>query len=325
MWYQGRWYQWFLFPFTVLFYLVSACRRLLFRTGVLSSEHINVPVVIVGNISVGGNGKTPLVLAIANYFHQRGRKVGIVSRGYGALTQDFPFLVTPNTPAKESGDEPLLMAQRSALPVIIDPNRARGATELSKRYGCDLIIGDDGLQHYKLQRDFEIVVTDRRFFGNGFLVPMGPLREGLWRLKTIDALVINQAQQSSAIPNELLDLSPTIMSFEIGKLTKVIDPSITKDITEFTHFSTISALAGIGDPQRFFDQLESAGLSIKASIALPDHHQLQTSDIPQGCVITTEKDAVKAKDLAHDDCWYLPINAQLPQSFYDQITQKLAL
>lgn len=325
MWYQGRWYQWLLLPLTVLFFLLSALRRVLFIVSVLRAEKLPVPVIVVGNISVGGNGKTPLVVALSQYFSSMGLNVGIISRGYGATTRHFPCFVSTTSNANTVGDEPLLMASRTGLPVVIDPNRPRGAKALISEHNCNLIISDDGLQHYALQRDFEIVVTDRRLFGNGYLLPMGPLREGLWRLNRVDEIVINQAQQRFELPRELQALQPVTMYFKLGDLINVVNPDKRVPIAEFSSSQSVSALAGIGDPSRFFEQLEAAGLTLKQRIALPDHHQLTKQELPQGCVIMTEKDAVKAAAFAHEDCWYQPIDAILPESFYTHIVTKLKM
>ena len=190
-WYFGHPFVWLLSPFALLFYFISAIRRLLFKIGLKKAFKANAPVIVVGNISVGGNGKTPVVLALADYYQKQGIKVGILSRGYGAKSPEYPRLVKGEDDASEVGDEPRLLAIRSQCDVVIDPVRARGAAYLSDELHCDLIICDDGLQHYALHRDVEIVVMDDRKVGSGYLLPMGPLREGQWRLGTVDALVHN--------------------------------------------------------------------------------------------------------------------------------------
>ena len=323
MWYEGRWYQWLLLPFTLLFFLLSALRRLLFRLGVKKTVTLPVPVIVVGNLSVGGNGKTPLVVALCERLQQAGYKVGVVSRGYGAKTSEFPHQVSANDSAPMVGDEPLLIARRTGVPVVIDPNRPRAAQQLVEQ-GCTVIISDDGLQHYALGRDVECVVADRRLFGNQQLLPMGPLREGLWRLKTIDFLILNQSGEALELPNISNMPTPFQMSLQPGKLINVLRPQLQRDLVELEQESHITAMAGIGDPSRFFNQLKEMGVRLDHCVALADHHAIGKHDIPDGCVIMTEKDAVKAVAHAHDNCWYQPVDAVLAEDFYTQLIQRIA-
>ncbi|WP_332308831.1 tetraacyldisaccharide 4'-kinase [Salinimonas marina] len=198
-WYRRRWWLWLLWPLTMLFAVLSASRRYLFKAGFKTSARPDgCFIIIVGNISVGGNGKTPVVIELAEYLHKQGLRPGILSRGYGGSATAFPHTVRSQDSAAKVGDEPQLMAVRTGLPVVIDPVRARGAQWLSEKHQCNVIICDDGLQHYALQRDMEIVVMDERRFGNGRLLPMGPLREGVWRLDTVDLILHNVQQFESA-------------------------------------------------------------------------------------------------------------------------------
>ncbi|NVK56026.1 MAG: tetraacyldisaccharide 4'-kinase [Alteromonadaceae bacterium] len=324
MWFEGRWYQWLLAPLSLLFFLLSAFRRWLFRVGIKRQIKLPVPVIVVGNISVGGNGKTPLVVALCERLKQEGFSVGVVSRGYGATTQAFPCTVDVNAQADVVGDEPLLIARRTGVPVVIDPNRPRGASVLVEQYNCDVIISDDGLQHYALARDIECVVVDRRLFGNGYLLPMGPLREGSWRLSTIDYLIINQAQQQAKLPDSLTRYKPVAMHLSPTRLVNVKYPQQQRDIAAFKNEGSVTALAGIGDPARFFTQLQDLGLTLDHKIALSDHHPISAADIPANrCVVMTEKDAVKVGDFAHDNCWYQPVDAVLPETFYTQLIKQI--
>ncbi len=324
MWYQGRWYQWLFLPFTLLFAGISGLRRWLFKVGAFKQTQLSVPVIVVGNISVGGNGKTPVVVALCEALTKAGFKVGVISRGYGSGAKTFPFDVTPGMMPDLTGDEPLLIARRCQVPVVIDPVRPRGAHHLITQHHCDVIISDDGLQHYPLARDIELVVVDGRLFGNGQLMPMGPLREGMWRLATVDALIFNQANTEQAIPAPLTHFNTIAMRLMPGELVNVKNPALQLTVSELQgRQESISALAGIGDPQRFFTQLEAMGLDLSSAVALPDHHALCSSDLPDGTVVMTEKDAVKAGHIAHDDCWYQPVSAQLPAEFYNNIIEQL--
>ena len=311
---------WLLAPLALLFYFVSAIRRLMFNMGIKKVFRANVPVVVVGNISVGGNGKTPVVLALAEYYQSQGIKVGILSRGYGAKSPTYPRLVNGEDDASEVGDEPRLLAIRSQCDVVIDPMRARGAAYLSDELHCDLIICDDGLQHYTLHRDVEVVVMDDRKVGSGYLLPMGPLREGQWRLSTVDALVHN----SRSMPTFGNAVAPQyLMTLVAGDFTSVSNRVKTSPLEEIQK-KPCSAIAGIGSPQRFFSQLEEMGIKLSSTTPLTDHHAFSPSDIPSGRVLMTEKDAVKAASFAHDDCWFLPVTAHLAPDFFNLVNVKLA-
>jgi tetraacyldisaccharide 4'-kinase len=269
---------------------------------------------------VGGNGKTPVVLALAEYYTRHGIKVGILSRGYGGSSSFYPRSVNENDKAEEVGDEPRLLASRSGCTVVIDPVRARGARYLVEELGCQLIICDDGLQHYALHRDVELVVMDDRKVGSGFLLPMGPLREGLWRLANVDAIIHN----SDVIPHFHQPVSKQFsMSLQPGQIINIQDKSRKASVGAFRE-KPVSALAGIGSPQRFFNQLKAMGFDLVASLPFPDHYHFSRDDIPEGTVVMTEKDAVKVASYAHDDCWFLPVSARISDAFFNEINNKLA-
>ncbi|WP_420935957.1 tetraacyldisaccharide 4'-kinase [Alteromonas sp. A081] len=319
-WYSGHPLVWLLAPLTLLFYCVSSFRRLLFKLGVKKAVKVNAPVIVVGNISVGGNGKTPVVLALAEYYTRNGIKVGILSRGYGGNSSFYPRKVNENDNAEEVGDEPRLLASRSGCTVVIDPVRARGAGYLVEELGCQLIICDDGLQHYALHRDVELVVMDDREVGSGFLLPMGPLREGKWRLANVDAIVHN----SDVVPHFEYPVSRQFsMSLQPGKLINIRDRGRQVSV-ESLREKPVTALAGIGSPQRFFNQLKAIGVNLIASLPFPDHYHFTRDDIPDGTVVMTEKDAVKVASYAHDGCWFLPVSARISDAFFNAIDNKLA-
>jgi tetraacyldisaccharide 4'-kinase len=327
-WFSKAKWVWVLSPLSLLFWGLSSCRRFLYSVGLKASYRANAKVIIVGNISVGGNGKTPLVIALASYLQEKGIKCGVLSRGYGGKQSQFPFKVEDDASAELVGDEPKLMAHRLSCPVVIDPKRARGAKYLCDAFSCDVIICDDGLQHYALQRDFEIVVMDARGIGNGFLLPMGPLRETSKRLGKVDAIVVNSNDKSptitalKSVDYSLMTLTP---SRWVNLKTKEVKRSITPEERSEKMSRSVTAIAGIGDPKRFFSTLESMNVSVDETIGFPDHYQYTQNDIPVGQVLMTEKDAVKIQAFAHDNCWYLEVEGQINQQLFNDINQKLAL
>ncbi|WP_299078322.1 tetraacyldisaccharide 4'-kinase [uncultured Paraglaciecola sp.] len=317
MWYSPSWYHWpvilILLPLTLLFGLLSWLRRVLFRLQIMLSVDIAVPVIVVGNISVGGSGKTPLVVNLANLLRQAGYHPGVLSRGYGGKNAQYPMAVQQHSDVNVVGDEAILMRQHVNCPLVVDPIRSRGAQLLVQHHKCDVIICDDGLQHYGLNRDIEIVVIDgKRRCGNQLLLPAGPLREGVWRLEKADFLVLNGGVASSG---------EHLMTLEAGKLINVKHPSKSLSLNDLNR--PVTALAGIGNPQRFFSLLEKKQMTLKQQLSFVDHHAFSATDIPSGPVIMTEKDAVKCTQIAHDDCWYLPISARLTTQFESQLLQKL--
>jgi tetraacyldisaccharide 4'-kinase len=276
---------------------------------------VSIPalVIVVGNISAGGNGKTPLVVYLANRLRQEGYHPGVLSRGYGGKNALYPLTVDHISKVDWVGDEAILMRQHINCPLVVDPIRPRGAMELVEKHKCDVIICDDGLQHYALNRDVEIVVMDgKRRCGNHLLLPAGPLREASWRLDTADFLVLNGG---------LVTNGEYLMSLEAGKLINVKYPNKSLSINDLR--APVTALAGIGNPQRFFSLLEKKRVKLKDQISFVDHHAFIKKDIPSGTVIMTEKDAVKCTQIVHDDCWYLPVSARLTNHFESQHLQQL--
>lgn len=294
-WYQPSLLAYLLVPISWLYRSVIALRRWCYQIGIFKTHRLNVPVIVVGNISVGGTGKTPFVIALVEQLQQQGLKPGVVSRGYGARASKYPLAISKDVDPKQCGDEPFLIAQRTNCPVVVDPNRPRAADHLLQLYDCNVIISDDGLQHYALARDYEIVL---RRDNNGFCLPAGPLREPLSRLKSVD-YVINDLR---------------IGHDGVYQLNQVAQK---KSLTEF---NTVHAVAGIAHPERFFSLLADAGLNV-IKHPFPDHHsfsseELEFSDFP---VIMTEKDAVKCRSFAYTNHWVLPITAELPTDLSRQI------
>ena len=320
-WIEKAWYQtsvsfplWLLLPLTLLFAGISGLRRVLYRHGILTSHTVDCPVVIIGNISVGGNGKTPLVLALAQSLKQQGFSPGVLSRGYGGKNTSYPMTVEKGSLATLVGDEPAMMKQRLSCPLVIDPDRVRGANYLCQQHNVDVILCDDGLQHYRLNRHIEIVVMDgERRLGNGQLLPMGPLREGKRRLDSVDFVVVNGRQ---AMENEF------VMGLVAGQLVNVKNPAKTISAHNLSR-SSICAIAAIGNPQRFFDTLAEQGIKTDREVAFPDHHPFSADELPFETVVMTEKDAIKCRRFAKEDWWYVPVSAQLPEQFLTALTKRL--
>lgn len=325
-WLQQQWYRpgfWHLLlaPLACPLWLASGLRRFCYRVGLLRSYKLPVPVVIVGNISVGGTGKTPLVLWLAEQLKKQGYSPAIISRGYSGSSGSAMDVHANSDPAIV-GDEPVLLAKRSQCPVWVGQDRVKVAQALLRLHPeCNVIISDDGLQHYKLRRDFEIAVIDgSRGLGNGWLLPAGPLREPSSRLKTVDTVVCNGGKHNGGEPA----LNAFSMQLEGKVFHNVLDPTKTAQATVFTEKS-ICAVAGIGNPARFFQQLSDLGLQFK-SLIFPDHYAFRPADlqnIKADAILMTEKDAVKCAAFAEAHCWYLPINAVVDDALVTRILNKI--
>lgn len=305
-----------LLPVAALFWLAVAVRRSFYRIGLLASVRLAVPVIVIGNISVGGTGKTPLVLWLADFLRRQGRSPGIISRGYGGSVDRVREVQADSNPALV-GDEPLLLARKAGCPVWIGRDRVAAARALLLAHPeCDLLLSDDGLQHYRLGRDMEIVVVDGgRRFGNGCMLPAGPLREGLSRLGTVDAVVVN-GDPGSGTSNEF---GMRLQGERIYSLRHPGRRVAAKDLAG----KNIHAVAGIGNPQRFFEHLKGLGLNFEPH-CFPDHHAYRPEDLAYDAadvLLMTEKDAVKCADFADDRFWVLEVEAVLTPAF-DEIMQK---
>lgn len=324
-WLEQQWYGWtpwhlVLLPLALLFGALAALRRSLYRLGVLPVTKLPVPVIIVGNIGVGGTGKTPLVIALAHLLREQGFRPGIISRGYGGKSR-LPRAVTFKSEPAAVGDEPVLLEAKAGCPVWVGPDRAAvGQALLATHPEVNVLISDDGLQHYRLARDIEIVVVDAaRWFGNGQLLPAGPLREPAWRLQTVDAVVIN-----GWLPGAPLKRREFTMQLSGDLLYNLRNPEL-KARPEVFAGQTVHAVAGIGHPERFFKQLRKLGISVRPH-PFPDHHVFTPQDLnfPESdAIVMTEKDAVKCGDFVSDNAWALPVEAALDAQFGALIVGKL--
>ena len=326
LWLQRQWFHltpWHvvLLPLSVLFGLVAALRRVLYRAGLLRAIRLPVPVIVVGNISVGGTGKTPLVLWLADFLRQQGYHPGIVSRGYGGGTEGAVAVDIRSDPAVV-GDEPLLLAKRSGCPVWVGRNRVAAGNALLRAHAeCDVLMSDDGLQHYRLDRDMEIVVVDgERKFGNGLLLPAGPLREGVSRLRSVDAVVVNGGSLKAVM--QLRDEFEMSLKGEV--FCNLRQPELRVRAAVFGG-KKLHAVAGIGNPQRFFAHLRGLGLVFEEH-AFPDHCVFRPEDLDYDdadALLMTEKDAVKCAGFADERYWTLAVEAILPPAFGQTVLQKL--
>ena len=324
---MGHWQSrgaiaWLLWPASLLYGIVAVLRRTLYRLRLLRSHAAGIPVIVVGNLSAGGSGKTPLVMHVANLLREHGWRPGIVSRGYrpGARDADAaPMQATIASDPARVGDEPMLLARRTGCPVWVAPDRVAACRALRAQHPeVDVIVSDDGLQHYALRRDLEICVVDGRRFGNGFLLPAGPLREPPRRLASVSAVVAHDAP----------GIAGYRMSLEGNEVVRLGDAGSVRTLKSFSG-ERVHALAGIGDPARFFAQLERAGLRVERH-PFPDHHAYRAEDLAfadGGTVLTTEKDAVKlrriAQALPRAALWVFPVSAAVDPAFDRWLLERL--
>ncbi len=315
LWYTDSRLTWFLAPLTGIFAGISSLRRYLYVKGIKPSRKPAVPTIVVGNISVGGTGKTPLVVWLCQELRKAGYKPGIISRGYGSKAPAYPYVVDQHSPVEHSGDEPYLLQQATRCPLVISPVRTDAADHLLANFDVDVIVTDDGLQHYALQRDIEIIVIDaKRRLGNGHLLPMGPLREGAWRLKTADFVICNGGHGQ---PDEIS------MHLKPAALRAVSDNRPVEHCVE----GPMVAIAGIGNPQRFYNTLQENHFTIEDKLSFPDHHAFTEQELINFAkgrdLVMTEKDAVKCQSFAKENWYYLPVIANLDEQFLPQLLLKL--
>ena len=387
-WYHKHPLVMLLVPLSWLFCMVSMLRRKAYQAHLLKVTRLPVPVIIVGNISVGGTGKTPLVVWLVDFLKQAGYKPAIISRGYGGGAQQWPQRVTPDSDAASVGDEAVLLARRCVCPMAVAPNRVAAAQMVLENNGCDIIVCDDGLQHYALARDIEIAVIDGvRRFGNGYCLPAGPLREPPGRLGSVDFVVVNGEAVGTGEVGEITSAArgrkpkaacPAVahvrpcdahgcasvtggrtpgetardtwasavqgctsaargrkpevacpaqfsMRLHPGALRQVNGDNKICDPDVF-HGQVVHAVAGIGNPARFFRHLKKSGINI-IEHAFPDHHPFAAQDLQFGddaSVIMTEKDAVKCRGFARENHWYMPVDAQLDSEFGERLLRLLS-
>jgi tetraacyldisaccharide 4'-kinase len=313
-WYRNSPWLWLLWPLSMLFCLLVVLRRRLYRAGLLSSHRLPVPVIVAGNITVGGSGKTPLVLWLADYLKQQGYRPGLISRGYGGQAGHWPQPVLAGSDPAQVGDEALLLVRRSGCPMVVGPDRVAAARQLLAAHEVDVIIADDGMQHYRLQRDIEIAVLDgERRLGNGLCLPAGPLREPPARLAEVDFVVSNGAARPGEWP----------MSLQ-GEEALAVQGDARRPLSAFQG-SAVHAVAGIGHPERFFNALRRQGLTLTPH-PFADHHPYAEGELEFGDdapVLMTEKDAVKYGDYATGRHWFVPVTATLPDEFGRQLIAAL--
>jgi tetraacyldisaccharide 4'-kinase len=295
-----------LYPLSLLYGAVAG-----FRRATSTSARLPVPVIVVGNLTVGGTGKTPLTLWLAEFLRARGRTPGIVSRGYGGHT-DTPRRVFPDSNPLACGDEPILLARRSGCEVWVGADRVAAARALlAAGSACDVVLSDDGLQHYPLERDVEICLIDgERGLGNGWLLPAGPLRESPARIAGVDAIVINGSARHPSIAHLPGGAARFAMALEGREFRNLLNPGKTAG-AELFRGKRVHAVAGIGNPQRFFSHLQALGLDFTAH-PFPDHHPFAATDLAypdSDAVVMTEKDAVKCKPFAAESHWELAVDA----------------
>ena len=313
-WYNKSFWLYLLYPFSILFSYLTSRRRRKFLKNKTESFSAKIPIIVVGNLTIGGTGKTPLVKYIASELIKRGYKPGIVSRGYGGKFKET-LKVDSNTSVKQTGDEAQILSKLN-IPFYIDKNRVRAVEKIIENHDCDVIISDDGLQHYKMKRDIEIAVIDgKRRFGNKLTFPAGPLRESIKRLSTVDFVVNNSGPTEE---NEfLMSISPSeFVHLKSGK---------SYGVEDWPMHNQVHAVAGLGNPGRFFDLLDKLGFDIVRH-PYPDHHNFDSSDLfylDHLPIIMTEKDASKCKDFDNNKIWYLKIDADVNNKFIDQLQSKL--
>ena len=311
IWYEGGWGYRLLLPLAGIYWLLLALRRTLYRIGALGRHKAPVPVIIVGNITAGGTGKTPVTIWLAGELKVRGFSPGIVSRGYGGSGSTTSMRVDAASDPAVVGDEPVLIAKRTGCPVVVDANRVK-ASEMLVEDGADVVIADDGLQHYRLERAYEICVIDgARGLGNRFLIPAGPLRETVARLTEVDQVLVNgrlgdKVEYLTTVEQNAIEFQ--LVATEVARL----DGSLTRPIERFSG-STVHGVAAIGNPRRFFDLLRAHGMQV-IEHAFPDHARLGRQDLRFGDdfdVLMTEKDAVKLVEPSGNKLWSVPVELQI--------------
>ena len=334
-WFQKQWtgysvWHLILLPLSMLFLCLAFIRKCLFKVGFLRRVKLPIPVIVIGNITVGGTGKTPLVIWLSNALRQAGFHPGIVSRGYGGEHQS-PREVLADSMPEEVGDEPILIAKRTGRPIFVGVDRAQAGLALLKAHPeVDILISDDGLQHHHLERDIEIVVVDgQRKFGNALLLPAGPLREPVSRLNSVDAVVVTGSDKLAFLDHNIP--SPIYpMELRGDRFASLMDANI-EQTADFFKGRPLVAVAGIGNPNRFYQTLDGLDLVFERH-SFPDHHMFTPQDLDSfldKTILMTEKDAVKcakfAKRNAKFDIWVLPVSAMIDADLTELILQKLAV
>lgn len=306
-----------LWPLSCLYAGIVTLRRYCYQLGLCKIHRFSKPIIVIGNITVGGTGKTPLTIALAQYLQSQGLRVGLVSRGYGGSANHQPTLVVQDSDPLQVGDEPLLMVKHTGCPMVIAAKRPAAIKKLLADFNCDVVLSDDGLQHYAMARDIEIVVINgEQRLGNGWYLPAGPLRESAKRLHHVD-WVVSQGQAQGAEQS---------MAVKLGKLYRLDAPGEQRDLADFSN-QQVHAVAAIGNPDKFFKSLLAADLLLFKHV-FADHHYYRAEDLhfsEDYPIIMTEKDAVKCQqlNLPKQNIWVLPIRAQLSKDFYQALLAQL--
>ncbi|ENU1227625.1 tetraacyldisaccharide 4'-kinase [Providencia rettgeri] len=304
IWSGKSWLYLLLLPLSFLYGLVTVIRDMAYKIGLKRSWKAPIPVVVVGNLTAGGNGKTPVVIWLVESLTKEGYRVGVVSRGYGGKAEKYPLILDEATTTEVAGDEPVLIFHRTKSPVAVAPKRSDAVKALLEKFQLDVIVTDDGLQHYALQRDYEIVVIDgQRRFGNGWWLPAGPMRERAGRLKRVNAVIVNggEPQENEALMALEGDVACNLVSGEKQAVTQL---------------PAVIAMAGIGHPPRFFASLENKGVEVISTHAFADHQSYELKQLSrlvknEQNLLMTEKDAVKCRAFAQPNWWFLPVQAHL--------------
>ncbi|MGO1462432.1 MAG: tetraacyldisaccharide 4'-kinase [Marinobacter sp.] len=329
LWYGKGRPLFLLTPLSWLYRAIAESRR---RKAVKAhTQKLSVPVLVVGNITAGGTGKSPLTAALVKTLQSAGWRPVVLSRGYGGHASDYPLLVTEDTLPALAGDEPVMLSQATGVPVVVDPDRQRAATYALDHALGDVFISDDGLQHYRLPRDIELSVFDgSRGVGNGALIPVGPLREPVDRLNTVDFVIVNgatAADDEGRVPAEALSGIEHPHMYAMGlQPTRLVNLKTGETRwPESLEGQKIRSIAGIGNPTRFFDTLKALGAK-QIAVPFPDHHRFRPEDLGTESghlLVMTAKDGVKCRSFAPDNAWVLHVEAQLPEAFSRAVVEKL--
>lgn len=323
-WLLRRWYGsrpiGLFIPLAGLFAGLTALRRWCFRCGIFKVIKLPVPVIVIGNITVGGTGKTPFVIWLTQVLQKQGYRPGIITRGYGGRSEHWPVLATAQTDPAMAGDEAVLLATRTQLPVCAGPDRVQAAHYLLQQTSVNVIVSDDGLQHYRLGRDLSVIMLDgKRSLGNGWRLPAGPLRESAVRLGEVDLVICKM----EIVTDSVWPAGALAMHLSLKDAVRIPDGA-RRPLAEFAG-RPVHALAGIGNPQQFFDALGRYGLLVDGR-ALPDHAELSQADLTfndAAPVMMTEKDAIKCRGLHLPHHWYVPARMEFNQQDAARILDKV--
>jgi tetraacyldisaccharide 4'-kinase len=316
IWYENHPASYLLLPFSWLYGLIVKLRKILYTSGFFETNYASVPVIVVGNITVGGAGKTPFVIWLSEYLTNKGYTPGVISRGYGRKSSSYVQQVRHDSDPENVGDEPVLIAKRSGVPVAVASDKYEAANQLVNMANCDVLICDDGLQHYALGRNLEIAIIDGdREFGNNCMLPAGPLREPVNRLTSVDMLISKSKEYENSF----------LMEYEFGDLVQLNDQDKLISINKLKG-QQIHLVSGIANPDRFHSVFKEHQIHVIKHV-FPDHYNYSLQDIDfndDKPIVMTEKDAVKCAKFAKDNMWYLPVDVKFNDIFYHRIETLIA-